>query len=269
MKLNIKIFAFFAVIIILSFYCNREQNVPPDFSPPSNKTFYFPIDFLQIDSSLLNSNDPEDTLYRNWLNASRRYSYWSNYINDEVGMAIAALKNIRFAEVNFFANSTWTWTFDFEYNDEKYDGILYGTLTGSKIIWELYFYENDREKLLAYGEEITEPEQGYWILYHNVIQPYPKLKITWKNYKIADTTFVYTETNIDTNSLQFGNYMKIAEFDTTPELNITVFFGNPIKSYIRLDTLTFRGAIKDYNFFFDNFWHCWNKDKENINCEKP
>ncbi len=253
-----------ALIILINLSCKKNKTEIP-IPLPHIWTFTINDDDLK---PLMQLPQYQDTTKINAFIAAKNFNIWQTFIKQQTPLAYYALLNAYSAECSYFANNTWLWEYNVMYNSQNYKLKLYGTLLSDSIYWEAFSVKNNYQKRLFTGKCDTAYREGYWIFYNNKYSPIKKIKIIW-HAKYIDTLYKKQFIIIDTNSLNYNNCLIISNLDTEfYKIRIKEYDKRKNeKFYIKIDQ-TKKGMIKDYYFFKDSIWHCWNSNFLNINCQK-
>ncbi len=203
----------------------------------------------------------------NW--AATHVGVWNLIVT--VGMSVPAA-----AFVESFAHrpiqqpdGSWIWSYDLTVDGAQYSAALHGSIDNAGTEWEMTITkEGEYEDFLWYtGEADLFLTEGSWTLNKHPEDPIPLVGIAWHR-SIADSTGDIKYTNIEPGGAENGGYIF---YGTTPDTTYDAFYNIYNKGQdnlidIEWNLATKDGRVKDGVHFQDEDWHCWDGQRQDIDC---
>ena len=280
MKANKIIAGFFAIVIILSAGCKKEDNslqLPPAASMDMN------FDFA---SSQKSATVNTQSTYVYHTAAAVAVLYWSGVAYVYTAIPAASFKKAFEYSPSYDANTkVWTWEYNVNVASDSYYAQLTGKVVEDSVEWQMHISKvgdnNIQNFLWYYGKSNVNRQGGWWVLKyqwdnHGVLVPDEGLFIDWA-YKgsndfhlrytyVANKSFVYDESSqewIWVDNTNIGGYIEYGHKDD-PEFNAwyNIYSQEETKLYqIKWNTSTKTGTI-----ITPTDQGCWDKDLADADC---
>ncbi len=247
----------------------KEENEAP--VAPSENTMM--IDFGDFEyttaQGILKTADQQTMT--NWLRAATTVFFWKTIAQFTLAVPTMALKMAIVVEPQY-EDGTWIWSHDFNTGEGSFNATLKGFRddTAQRWNWEMYIsmegsFQNFK---WFYGFSSFDGSNGGWTINKSPEDTNPFLDVAWEIHE--DSTRVVKWTNADTSSNGYGSYI---EFGTMVDELYNAYFTILDKSEdparvveIQWNTTTKAGRIKDEAFYQDTNWHCWDENRQDVEC---
>ena len=260
---------------VFIFACSEEQPTEPEaVAPQIPPLSSFLMDFSDFPSEGKGSAGGSPAGAKlftrdNYTWASVHVGVWSLLIS--VGLAVPTA-----AFVESFAhrpvqlpNGAWVWSYSLTVNGQEYSAELHGSIGNFGTQWQMYVTEHGvYENFLWYsGQADLFLTEGTWTLNKHPEDPIPLLLIEWHR-SIEDSTGDIRYTNIEPGGAENGGYIF---HGTTPDTVYDAFYDIYNKGQDHLIEIEWNltdkdGRIRDAVHFQDEDWHCWDPNRQDIDC---
>jgi len=241
-----------------------KKKVAPILPPES--TFVFDDlsdDQKAIQADLINSNAPH---------AFIQVGFWTFITTVTMAIPVTAHKTALAQEPVHVSGNKWVWEYQFGIGLKIYTFQLYGETEDNEVTWEMYISLSDEfDKFLWYtGKNNVEATAGYWTIYESPSNPVELVRIDW-THNNDDNTGTIKYTNVKVGDAENGGYIYYGNDQSGTYNSFYDIFnkGKDLLVEIEYNTETHVGRIKDFEFYEDEFWHCWDENFQDIVCEEP
>ncbi|MEN8193616.1 MAG: hypothetical protein ABFS12_12415 [Bacteroidota bacterium] len=242
--------------------CNKEEDVIAPELPP---TASFSIDFSDFESE-----GKEVTVYENWGHAAFNVAVWNAIITVGLAVPVASFAEaVNNHEPVYLEDQKWLWEYSFSAGNHNYTAKLYGELGDGEVYWEMYITKEDvfTDFLWYSGTSKLDNSEVDWILYDTPTNPTEILAIDYN--KTSEDTGNIKYTNIVPDGPENGGYIKYGNDSTT---NLNAYYDIYNKGQDNLIEIEWsqtakNGRVKNFMYYEDNDWHCWDEYLIDIDCE--
>jgi hypothetical protein len=252
-----------AIVVLTVGGCGDVSGAP---TIPPEETFVISFeDFEETDglTTLAAGNQS------NWNYAAGVVGIWSIIIRVGLAVPVAAFRasfhNIPLRQ----DDGSWLWSYSVNIGGSIYTAELRAQFITEGVHWEMKISkEGEYEDFLWYYGECDLPAtEGFWILKKSPAEPTDLVQIDWSR-NISAGTHAVRYTNIVPGGLEEGGYIDTQYTKGVPYGHIWDMYnkGEDNHTHIEWSSTTGEGRVKDFNYFGDNEWHCWDSDRMNITC---
>lgn len=273
---SIKIFLVisFSVFILI----NCEGTTKPDPGPnapaiPPQSTMLISFSGL-IDGTNVNlsegalSKTGNSLVGTNWQYSAFVVGFWTTITTGTMLIPVTAFGATINTTPEYIGNLRWKWTKTFTSLLVQYTAELYGQIDGDKVNWEMHISRTGgfSDFLWFTGESNVNGTGGTWIFNKSQENPVAFLQVGWTRpdlgiadlrYEIIEAdsegegSFIYYSFNADS---VFNSSCSL--YNAADDINVDVEWSSIDRS----------GHVKSPGYFSDELWHCWDENRNNINC---
>ena len=240
---------------------------------PSMQSFVMPLDGFENTDSLPANDGTVDsrtiTAKTNFAFAGLNVLVWNSVLTATMAIPVAS-----FAEAfNHEGVLVGTNTFEWRYNFRALGKIHTATLTAEvlnadeDVAWTMTISQRNGFQDFVYYTGLTNRNgTAKWTLNHQPNNPESLLEIEYA--KTSDEEFEIRYTNIRPAHSDTGDYIEF-QAKSTGDLNRAYdIFDATDDNFIeiRWNAPNGNGQVKNFKFFGDDEWHCWDTDKEDTDC---
>jgi hypothetical protein len=284
-----------AVVMILASGCQprveEEPEVPPEippistfvmdfddfnaegaayFLPDSREMVALPGSLISGGGSLYPSGEYAIGQRANWGFAALNVGIWSVIIVVGLVIPVAAFVESFHHSPEQQPDYTWIWMYDVEIEGVIHTAELHGKYIDNGVRWDMYVSKQNEytDFQWYYGESDLPATEGFWILKKSPDDPSDLLRIDWRR-DLADGSHDLKYTNIVPNGPENGGYIfhGVTSGDDYDRFYEIYNKGKDHYTYIEWNYESKDGRVKDSNFFKDDYWHCWDGQYFNSECE--
>lgn len=204
----------------------------------------------------------------NWAWAASNVVVWSAITKITLAVPVAAFIASFQNDPQYTDDGRWLWTNSFNVMMFSYTSNLYAKIRSNKIEWEMYISEtNGFSNFLWYtGESDLEAQQGKWLFNQNPKVPNPFIEAIWHRDGDQITDIKYK--NVVPEAAANGSYIYFAltgneTYDMSFDLYDKVQDHHILVEWNRMNRF---GRVKDALHFEDEEWHCWDENRDDIDC---
>ena len=209
----------------------------------------------------------------NWGWAAFHVGVWNVIITVGLAVPVAAFAESFNHEPQQPADGSWRWSYEVTVSDDEYTAELRGEIDNFGTEWEMYIskYEDTvvvfEDFLWYFGEADLFLTEGTWTLNKDPEDPTPFVGIEWHR-NLGDDPADIKYTNIVPDGPENGGYIF---YGTTTDTTYDAFYHIYNKGYDNLTEIEWNrttkdGQVKDPHHYGDQEWHCWDGDREDIEC---
>ena len=264
---------FLLIIFSLFIILNCSDSTKPDPDPP----LIPPLSSVEMDlSSLTNSSAQKLSLGKtydansvevgsNWTYAAGTVAFWLTVTNITFAIPTAAFAATINQDPEYLGDLRWKWTKNFMFN---HTAELYGEINGSVVNWEMYISRTGgfQDFLWYTGESNIDGSGGTWTFNESPDIPVEYIEIEW-NYSATGVGDLRYEV-VKASAENVGSYI-LYEFDNNTDYNASCTLFNSVNSNminIEWHRINHNGRVESSNYFGDDLWHCWDENRDNIDC---
>ena len=160
------------------------------------------------------------------------------------------------------------WTKNFQVLLAQYTAELYGEINGTIVNWEMYISQTGgySDYLWFTGESNIDGSGGTWTFNKSVEEPVDYLHVVWNYHDVGVGDLKYEV--VQSTAENVGSYIFYA-FNNDEEYDAACTLFNSVGSNmvnVEWHRINRDGRVKSPVYFEDDFWHCWNEARENIDC---
>ena len=209
----------------------------------------------------------ENPSFRNWFHAATNIVFWST-----ASSAAVAVPAIAYAEsFNHTPTATsftsWEWTYDIQVGLDSYSVVLIGELVGfTAVQWTMNISKAGEFSDFTWlsGTVNLDMTETDWTLYISPENPEPALNIQAERDD-QNLSIRYTAVSID--GPIDGEYIEFSSSqDAQYQFAYEILTGGQLIE-IDWNAPEVGGQIKDFSFFGDNEFHCWDAERKDVDCE--
>ena len=273
-KSSIKIILALTLSLFIFLHCEDSNDPIPDapVMPPQSA--------VSLDlSSLTNSGTPKISLAKvsdnsstmvgtNWVYAAGTVGFWTSVTSISLSIPAAAFAGTINQEPEYLGDLRWKWTKTFQILLAQYTAELYGEINGSKVDWEMYISQTGgySDYLWFTGESNLDGSGGTWTFNKSAAEPVEYLQIEWNLHsdEIDDLRYEVIQTGAENE----GSYIFYA-FDNDEVYNSACTLFNSVDTIlvnVEWHRINRNGRVKSPAYFEDNLWHCWDENRDNLEC---
>ena len=251
---------FFSSILFFGFFtCKPPEKVAPPFPPEKDLT----LDFSYF------INPPYET--GNYAFAFQTSRSWADLFNDSVSLYKNMLNTISDNELKFQDNHTWLISDIYYSGDNQYDINYFEVIDADTVKTKLFFsLDSTYTNLLLFdGWFLADSTNGFrQINKPDTANTYIKfLKLEWNIIPSLNIkrTIKYTNQLLDNKN---GNFILFKDSADNQYDSYFDFFDKASETHtiIEYNKASTVGRVKNLQYFGDENWHCWDKDRQDINC---
>jgi len=237
-----------------SFATESQTQTTPLSCPASEQ---FPL------ASALSSNQS------NWTYVALAVGIWSAIIRVGLAVPVAAFcESFHHTQVQQ-PDGSWIWSYSVIRGGSVYSAELHGQFITEGVHWDMRISkEGEYEDFLwYYGENNLPATEGFWILKQSPAVPTDLVRIDWSR-NISTGTHAVSYTNIVPDGPENGGYIDVQHTEDIPyDYTCDIYNkGEENHTYIKCSSSTGEGRVKNFNYFGDDDWHCWDSDRMNVVC---
>ncbi|NPA45454.1 MAG: hypothetical protein GXO49_07965 [Chlorobi bacterium] len=250
------------VFITSSFIsCNNDEEFAPELPPKES----FVLDFSDFESKV-----SDDITKLNWTHASSNVLIWNTILTVGLAVPIASYNEaVKNHEPIYQGNDTWLWEFSFSNNLDQYTAKLFGTVNDNSIYWEMFISKDGEFNNFKWysGTSLLDNSKVSWVLYNNPNEATELLSVEY--IKTSDNTANITFTNIEPDGAENGGFIKFGNDSETFFNNYYQIYNKGLDNLINVEWSQSdkSGRVIDELWYKDTDWHCWNENKEDIECD--
>lgn len=271
-------FIVFACFITVS-SCNKDKDDPgqkPELPPMES----FLMDFSDF-------SDPDDTLqpgkksigsllngytYRNWGHSFLTVAFWNTIVTVTLALPASCYLETIDSEPVYMGEGIWQWTATNIGMNASYDvKILAKKISNENYLAQMFVSSSGEPAFTDFkwieGALRYDHTHAVWTVFESPYYPESRiLDIEWdKNWETGTGNMRYTY--IKTNADLKGSLIEY-QLTSDPVYN-SRYIVNLVGDSARIEwnSSTKNGHVKDYRFYGDTNWHCWNNYLQDISCE--
>ena len=258
------------VILILAVTmsgCEKDNDpVAPDLPPLSTLV----MDLTEfVDQKSMPVDNGAKAVVSNWGHAAGNVVFWNTVLTVNLIVPVASFYEAFNHEGIYEGNNEWVWSYNFMAGGASYKAELHGFLQTDTILWKMYISkENVFQNFLWYsGTHNLQRTAGQWILYKSPESQISYLQIDWTRSATDDTGNIKYEI-IDDGDDNYESYIDYGRTNGTPFDRYYDIYLSQIQNLVEIEwsKTTKEGRVKDYYFFEDMLWHCWDNLGQNTDC---
>ncbi len=194
---------------------------------------------------------------------------WSTITGITVIVPVLAYEAALTQEAEHVSGNKWVRELSFEVGVLKYSAKLYSEQKKDIVNWEMHISGPLYNDFVWFtGSNDVNNTKGQWIINKSHIENHNFIQIDW-TLNQDDNTGTIKYTNIEPGSNLNGSYLYHGN-DQAGNYNVFYNVFNKLdNNLIEIDynTTSYEGRIKDFKFYEDNLWHCWNHYFQDEVCE--
>ncbi|MEQ9405849.1 MAG: hypothetical protein RIM99_19815 [Cyclobacteriaceae bacterium] len=252
--------------IILLYACSEsdpeiDPGVAPDIPPVS--TFVMDFNITEADGGRAMTKN-------NWTYSALNVGFWNIAITTTFAIPVASFAESFNHEPVFDASIPgWVWEYDYAALGAKYTAKLQATVNSTEVAWDMFITrENGFEDFNWYsGVSKLDGLSGSWVLNHDPNDPSPFIEIKWarsETDELASIGYTNVVSGADTN----GDFI-FFERDESDDFNRQYDIYDKSEANtteIRWNSVSKDGKVRDFLYFQDNSFHCWDSMLDDIDC---
>jgi len=257
-------------VITLIVSCEDETTNPQDQLPTIPPQSSMVINFNEFPDTLSGSV-PEITLAtkKNWAWAATNVQVWNSVLTLNLVVPVAAFSEAFNHQPVMQNDGSWLWQYEISVQEGNFSAKLYGKIVTEGVEWTM---------LLSKTVEFTDFEwftgfsnlpatEGTWTLNKEPNSPSPFLSIEWSRNKQDETANV-KYTLISPALPQDGSYIFYGKTNEVPLNRYYQIYKAETNNLIDIKWSyeSHFGRVKDYLYFEDENWHCWDEKLDDTNC---
>lgn len=223
-------------------------------------------DFSTPDKNGINGRTVDNFLY-----SAGNVLVWNTLVTVHLYIPVAAFAEALKQNPEYQGNGIWLWSYDVTDNQHKtYLIKLYGELLlNDEVKWDMYVSQVGGFANMHWFSGITARNNSYahWTLNFDTADPKPLIKIDFTK-TLNQATIRYT--NMIPGSQQNGSYIEYKE----AVINGTEFdrafdvFAADLNNLLQINwnSIYKNGRVKDFKKYNDDYWHCWDTQLQDIDC---
>lgn len=239
-----------------------------------------PVETMIIDFAQITDNSKSATIpITNWQYSASSVSIWNLIVGTTFAVPIAAFRSTIGQEPTQINDLTWQWEYAVDGFTNQYAARLLGKIQASQIEWKMYITktgtDSSEEFLWFEGTSVIGAKNGQWILYHSSEFPEKTVQIDWKKEtdEVGEIKYTYVR-ELDNQGQPenlYGSTVTYGLLHNEFNIYVNVHTYNALTTsftdtFIEWNGTNFDGHVKAEHFFNDDNWHCWDAQKNNINC---
>jgi hypothetical protein len=273
-KSSIRLFSL--LIISIFMVSNCKDSTKPDPDPPVLP----PLSAIEMDlSSLTNSGTPKLALGKtfdnnsvmvgtNWVYAAGTVGFWTTLTGITLSVPTAAFVATINEEPEYLGELRWKWTKNFQVLFFQYTAELYGELDNSVIDWEMHISKAGvyQDFLWFTGQSNLDGSGGTWTFYESYENQVELVEVDWNYYSVGVGNLHY---QVIKEMAENKNSYIFYEFDNDEDYNAEYTLYNSVNANtinVEWHRINRNGRVKSPVNFGDELWHCWDENRDNIEC---
>ncbi len=264
-KTNVKISVILIVVIFIGAtfsLTSCKKKVAPVLPPQGTFVLEEMSDNSKtMETDLVNSNAPH---------AFFNVAVWTTITSVAMLVPVTAYKHALKQEPTHVSGDKWVWEYQIDVGFKKYTVQLYGETKNDVVEWELHTsLSGEFEDFVWFtGTQNVEGSAGQWIVNKSHIHNTPFIQIDWTYDNVKERgTLKYT--NIEEGYENKGAYIYYGNNQNGAYDAFYDIFDKKDNNLIEIDynTVSHIGRVKNFDFYEDDLWHCWNEKFKDIVCE--
>ena len=288
-----KLIFFLAVLIALPVFqgCDSsDDGTPPDIPPVESMVMNLEALDNNTETTALSMQDylkstkVSDAEAVTKLNAGYAWAtvaIWNTILTWTLAVPVASFVVAVDQNAEFIGDATWQWKYNFSALGGTYVARLTGEVKSEEVAWEMYISKEGVgafEEFKWYeGTSALNGMSGQWVLFQDAVDPTALLQIDWSKSgsEVGSIKYKYVKTEQDNGSDDpaYGAYISYGLVDAEYDAFYQVHAYNKNKEIfqdtdIEINTDDLSGRIMGEHLFGNLDWHCWNSDKQDVDCSE-
>ena len=272
-KTSIRLFTILLISMTLILDCSDSTKADPD-PPvlPPQSSIKLELSGLTNDSGS-NLQLPKISGYNssmvgsNWLYAAGQVGFWTTVTGVTLSIPITAFAATIDQDPEYLGDLRWKWTKNFQVLLGQYTSELYGEINGSVVDWEMYISQTGgySDYLWFTGESNLDGSGGTWTFNKSVEEPVDYLHVEWNILpRFGDLKYEVVQTGAENE----GSYIFYALYPGEDYNAACTLFNSVNTNMINVEwhRINRDGHVKSPAYFEDELWHCWDENRDNIEC---
>ena len=272
-KSTLKIILIISILLFTFLSC--EDSTEPDPDPPTIP----PQSAISMDlSSLTDNSNPKISLVKmsdksstmvgtNWVYAAGTVGFWTTVTGVTLSVPTAAFVATINEDPEYLGDLRWKWTKNFQVLLAQYTAELYGEINGTIVNWEMYISQTGgySDYLWFTGESNIDGSGGTWTFNKSVEEPVDYLHVEWNILpRFGDLKYEVVQTGAENE----GSYIFYALYPGEDYNAACTLFNSVNTNMINVEwhRINRDGHVKSPAYFEDELWHCWDENRDNIEC---
>jgi hypothetical protein len=209
--------------------------------------------------------------FQNWFHGATNVLIWHSVVQLHMIIPTAAFLEAFNHDAVPQGNGVWLWSYSFTGDANiTYTAKLYGEILNTEEVkWDMYISRANGFQDVLWYTGITSATEGNWTINHQPNNPQALLKIKHlKDNGSGQASLRYT--NIIPNDPNNGNYVEYRKDETgAADFNRAFDLYQQQQNHlieIQWNQPQGNGRVKDAVRFGDSEWHCWDENKQDIDC---
>ncbi|MCW8805469.1 MAG: hypothetical protein OQK56_03330, partial [Ignavibacteriaceae bacterium] len=167
------------------------------------------------------------------------------------------------------SDGSWLWQYEISVKEGNFSAKLYGKIVTKGVEWKMFLSKTgeftDFEWFTGFSN--LPATEGTWTLNKEPNSPSPFLLIEWSRNKQDETANV-KYTLISPALEQDGSYIFYGKTNEVPLNRFYQIYKAEANNLIDIKWSyeSHFGRVKDYLYFEDESWHCWDEKLDDTNC---
>ncbi|HOU96077.1 MAG TPA: hypothetical protein PLN06_05555 [Bacteroidales bacterium] len=249
--------------------CEKKDN-PPTIPPVETML----IDFTNFTNDTKSAtvpdvvNNSKAVINYNWSLAATFAGVWNKLFYDNFIVPVEAFRKAAENKSSYLDNKKWQWKYSVNVLSVTYIARFTGQITSKDIKWEMYISRSGvggfDEFMWFNGTTSLDGKSGQWIMYESKDSQVPMLQIDWVKTGTEVESVKYTyikDGNLKNSYIEYNrktSSYKIYLYDESR--------GTFVSLTIEWSATGRNGRIQASDYFDDSNWHCWDGNKNDIQC---
>jgi hypothetical protein len=217
-----------------------------------------------IDFSDFQTGKKSTLTSENWTVAAVTAGVWNAVLTVTLAVPVASYIAALQQEPIRVDNDSWKWSYSVTVESVVYTANLYADVSGADVTWKMYVSQKGGFSNFLWFKGTCDilRTHGDWTLYLGPLTNAEFLKIDW-THNWENNTGDIKYTNILSGSEGNGSYIY---YGITTDFPFNVFYDIYDKGEDKLVKINYSTETKEGSIFYNELWHCWNSNLEDIDC---
>ncbi len=208
--------------------------------------------------------------YANFGYAALNIAFWNGVLAVNLAVPVAAFSESFKHEPEYLGNMEWVWSYEVGVNEQQYQANLHGKVINSDVEWKMFVSKEGEFTDFLWYEGImdTTYQEVEWFIYQSPANPSLFLTVNYLNDEVSGKQSIrYTKaeevTGTEASYIEHGN-LEGVDMDRY----YTIYLQDKDKlTEIEWNYANGNGHVKDEVHFQDVAWHCWDKQRKDVDCD--
>jgi len=265
------IYLLFVLVPTILFLQSCEKKGNPPTIPPVETML---IDFSNFINDTKSATTPDvlnnskAVINYNWSLAATVAGVWNRLFYDNFNVPVEALRKATENKPTYLDNKKWQWKYSVNVLSVTYVARFTGQITSKDIKWEMYISQpgvGGFDEFMWFSGTISlDGNNGQWIMYE-IDSQVPMLQIDWVKTATEVSSVKYTYVK-DGDPLK-DSYIEYSRNTASYKIYL---YDESLETFVNIiiewNTSDHNGRIQASDYLGDSSWHCWDGNKNDIQC---